>query len=567
MAGTKAEETAQKHVMLVRKNIDQYFPDFSKLRGTHGVPTTHSMETLPSHKRPPEWLKDSHLDGDPKTWPEHGDYFKNGWNYAIEKHLLVIHLNSPTRWWQARTEFIAAGSNIANGLPDEQKLFGSLSILCRTSKMGCYSWNLPAGPPGHGGCCPGSVAGYRMWRDAKKGVLIEQSTDSEAMAGVKIALAKSSASLKDKLPMSAEEARARWICNGCYAMKGNYGNPSQIFGMHLRKLWRDWAMRKGEFVDVMCEAILIARKASMQQPVPRNKLEMLDMTHPDYFRIHDAGDFDSPEYFEAWLKIVEKLPYIHFWAPTRAWADPGDRSRPSMLDTIIKHAKSLPKNLSLRPSGLFFDGPYPEIPGLTMGSSAVNVQIQERNGALVPHVDSTSNSAWVCPAYLPSVLGGGALPDIDKKAAQAAMMASWSPERRQKALARKTKVAAAKASRKAAEREGRASNPVELNQSFAMYPNMDYARNDPMHVFYEALVDAQGKFILDEHGRPVKATKASIKKYGTSKTAVSQGFQAAGACNVAMDHNGKQECRVCWNTSDHKQDPEAKRLPVVYGKH
>ena len=36
-------------------------------------------------------------------------------------------------------------------------------------------------------------------------------------------------------------------------------------------------------------------------------------------RIHSSGDFFSKEYIEFWKKIIERNPWVDFWAYTRSW--------------------------------------------------------------------------------------------------------------------------------------------------------------------------------------------------------------------------------------------------------
>ena len=43
------------------------------------------------------------------------------------------------------------------------------------------------------------------------------------------------------------------------------------------------------------------------------------LTRNPYFRVHDSGDLFSPAYTWAWLRIVQALPDVKFWFPTRSW--------------------------------------------------------------------------------------------------------------------------------------------------------------------------------------------------------------------------------------------------------
>jgi hypothetical protein len=40
-------------------------------------------------------------------------------------------------------------------------------------------------------------------------------------------------------------------------------------------------------------------------------------------RIHASGDFDTPEYVQAWIRIIQACPDTTFYAYTRSWNVPG----------------------------------------------------------------------------------------------------------------------------------------------------------------------------------------------------------------------------------------------------
>lgn len=42
----------------------------------------------------------------------------------------------------------------------------------------------------------------------------------------------------------------------------------------------------------------------------------------DTFRIHDSGDFDTPEYTDTWRRIIEKNPDVKFYAYTKSYSHP-----------------------------------------------------------------------------------------------------------------------------------------------------------------------------------------------------------------------------------------------------
>lgn len=211
------------------------------------------------------------------------------------------------------------------------------------------------------------------------------------------------------------------------------------------------------------------------------------------------------------------MPDINFWAPTRTWAHETNRK---YIDEAVKNGW-IPSNLALRPSGLFFDGPEPILLGLSSGTSSSEISFQQKDGKIRLNITASDPNAFGCPAYLPQVIGGGALP---------------------------------------------AKNPVE-RQQYAMYPKIDETTSGA--VFYDALVDPKtGQFILNPHtGRPMQASKTSIKEYPNAVIQKAQAFQASGTCSLARDPNGQPECRVCWGTTGNVKSEEIKSLPVVYGKH
>lgn len=182
-------------------------------------------------------------------------------------------------------------------------------LLSYPTKMPCSSFSLPAGP-----ACP----------FAELHALIVAAANPD-------------------LPVVMHEA----ICAKCYAKKGKY-----IYAKPSQQARFDWAVRcmrspegMDEFVDVMTRAI-------------RRECQRMGVA---YFRIHDSGDFFSPNYVRAWLRIVRALPDIKFWAPTRSYRAP-------WLEQLLELAAE--PNVTMRPSALHFDIAPPTIPGMAAGSGA-----------------------------------------------------------------------------------------------------------------------------------------------------------------------------------------------------
>lgn len=305
--------------------------------------------------------------------------------------LLAVRLNEPVTAEDTRRAIaealikigVAPQTAYASQRNKKHRSLVHLGMLSETTKMGCYSFNLPAGPTEQGGTCPASAIGFMY------------------------------------LPLEVQAAKrraSRWagaiderkfLCNGCYALKNSYGNPSQVLGQCVKyEITRHWLARR-EFVPNMVRFIRAAQEHSVKRraKLPRDK--HWAVPHPNYFRIHDAGDFFTPQYVRDWFDICSALPEIAFWAPTRMWAMIG------MASTEFQ--SGVPFNLALRPSSLHFrEGPPPvRAPGSRTASIA---------GTMMPGLSAGSGSgttppagAWSCPAMMHPSLGGGAKVTRTKK--------------------------------------------------------------------------------------------------------------------------------------------------------
>lgn len=158
------------------------------------------------------------------------------------------------------------------------------------------------------------------------------------------------------------------ICGDCYATKGSYTQyPNVNKAQETRFAWVRECLKTDEgtdsFVKTMVETI-------------RRAVDGENRKHPGagrYFRVHDAGDLFSPAYTWAWVRIVQALPDIKFWFPTRSW-------RPLTMTKISPDVKiawelalmalNAEANVTVRPSALFFNAPAPKIPGFASGSTA-----------------------------------------------------------------------------------------------------------------------------------------------------------------------------------------------------
>jgi hypothetical protein len=104
-------------------------------------------------------------------------------------------------------------------------------------------------------------------------------------------------------------------------------------------------------------------------------IEVIRRAKNPYFRVHDSGDLFSPAYTWAWVRIVQALPEIKFWFPTRSWR-PLTMAKLSPATRIAWElalmALAAEDNVTVRPSALFFNAPAPRIPGLQAGSTAAD---------------------------------------------------------------------------------------------------------------------------------------------------------------------------------------------------
>jgi hypothetical protein len=156
-------------------------------------------------------------------------------------------------------------------------------------------------------------------------------------------------------------------CASCYALAGNYRFANV----------KDAQARRFDFVRKSI-------RGDGGKAFVREMIETIDRATKGkerIFRIHDAGDFFSPEYVGCWIKIAKALPDVHFWAPTREYV------RTSMRKSLRKLGR-LP-NVTVRPSAVEVNTPAPEgrwVNGLSAGS------------AVYASADDVPKGTYICPA-------------------------------------------------------------------------------------------------------------------------------------------------------------------------
>lgn len=212
----------------------------------------------------------------------------------------------------------------------------TVRLLSNPSKMPGYGWSMPAGKMG----CP-----FRA--------------DSHTLRAFIAAIAD---------PAERDAYEHSLVCNSCYARQGKYTVTNVAHAQQVRFEWAMTSLRlkDGEFVRHMIAAI---RKDCLS---PRKSAAYR------WFRIHDAADFVSVVYVNAWIEIARALPEIHFWSPTRSY-----RAGGRLLDALIRlHAEP---NVTISPSGLTIDGEIPVVPGLAGGSTVTTLHADATCGAWKRH--------------------------------------------------------------------------------------------------------------------------------------------------------------------------------------
>lgn len=269
----------------------------------------------------------------------------------------------------------------------------TVSFLSECEKMSCASWSLPAGHPSQHGSCPAAAMSVLKHEQPKIHANLMKVMRSTAKAsGRRLGIVQPT---KEETELA--EGESNFICDYCYAGKNNYiYERNQLYQM-LRLRWQTNAMkgkvpvimpdgsrRELGFVDAMVRAIshyanVASSKTGRSQSHRKNLYggfyERDD--NPNYFRIHDSGDFLGLREIAAWAEVCVRLPWISFWAPTRVHA------LGTKYTNALRKASKKAKNLVIRASALTFAEDAPQVPGLPAGSA----------------VSMTEAGTWQCKAY------------------------------------------------------------------------------------------------------------------------------------------------------------------------
>jgi len=263
------------------------------------------------------------------------------------------------------------------------------SLFTNTSKMPGPSFAIPAGPRTFGGTCPAAGLGEDEKRSAE--ILtqrVREGTGKKTRKGEELpgdpnftfkrhpSLPMLGAPTEKKNPYtegvtpSAYTEDPTFVCRSCYALNSNYNYPSKQVNDMLHLAWIEYELAAGG-AERLGHALAFA-------------IQHVNLTRPEgfqpYFRIHDAGDFFSPEYLEAWVVCASLMTHMRFWAPTRQWVF---KKWVPLLISAEERVRAAGGWLTIRASVLRIGEPVPMIPGLSAGSG----------------VSAEDPCAWVCPVY------------------------------------------------------------------------------------------------------------------------------------------------------------------------
>jgi len=263
------------------------------------------------------------------------------------------------------------------------------SLFTNTSKMPGPSFAIAAGPPAFGGTCPASALGEdvaRSQRSITERIHSKGDTSFTFKQGRRLPVLGGAEPAKGKLTPGVAvsyDGDATFVCRSCYALDGNYRYPSKQVNDLMHTAWTRYELAQGGPAR-LGTALAFA-------------IQHVNLTRPEgfqpYFRIHDAGDFYSAEYLEAWVACASMMTHMRFWAPTRQWVF--TKWLP-LLRSAEERVRAAGGWLVIRPSVLRIGDPVPMIAGLSAGSG----------------VSAEDPCAWVCPVYnniVPKVQADGSV--------------------------------------------------------------------------------------------------------------------------------------------------------------
>lgn len=117
------------------------------------------------------------------------------------------------------------------------------------------------------------------------------------------------------------------VCEGCYALRGNYRFPS----VKLKQSIRLESLGRPDWVEAMASLISMTESSG-------------------FFRWHDSGDIQSVDHLRAIAGVCRLTPHIRHWLPTREYSIVGD---------YLTAGETIPDNLTVRLSAYMIDGEPP----------------------------------------------------------------------------------------------------------------------------------------------------------------------------------------------------------------
>ncbi len=132
------------------------------------------------------------------------------------------------------------------------------------------------------------------------------------------------------------------VCEGCYAMGGNYRYPS-VRTAHARRLA---GLRDPRWIEAM--VTLIGARVDGADP---------------YFRWHDSGDLQGAWHLANICEVARQTPKVRHWLPTREKAT---------VKAYLRAGGVIPGNLTVRLSAAMVDGKAPSTIGPLVTSTVHN---------------------------------------------------------------------------------------------------------------------------------------------------------------------------------------------------
>jgi hypothetical protein len=283
-------------------------------------------------------------------------------------------------------------------VPLSQPVMDRVGLIGEAAKMGCPTWDLPAGSPLVGGSCPGAAAGQSIIPLPTR----RKVADAAAAAGIRLEPTHPSApghvgGERVSLPTT--------VCQICYAEGGNYQYASVQIGELVRYWWCRSMFDRGkagfdEWVATVVRAIAGEMFPTERAVDPRTGNPIVPM------RLHSSGDFFSPTYAAAWVAVANELPEVMFWAPTRTWAAAGWIEHWRRLLPTVKHG-----NLAVRPSAYHtgdaapsigrapWSGPYPFIQGHGEPTAGTTSIYKFDDAGADRGVSRDPRYDWACQTY------------------------------------------------------------------------------------------------------------------------------------------------------------------------